>query len=110
MMTRLKEFFNPPPAAQVCAVCIPPGARLRIHGIPQRLQQAFCIGTTEDVTFTQLSAAVHTYRDAVRFQNGRELRLQELREGMEVTVVDLSMAEQVDLDVLRFEREYIPHR
>ena len=36
------------------------------------------------MTFTQISAAVNSYRDAVRFANGRELRLQELREGMRV--------------------------
>ena len=108
--TVLKEFFNPPAAAQVCAVCIPPGARLRLNSIPQRLQQAFGVGLSEEVTFTQLSEAVNTYRDAVRFGNGRELRLQELREGMAVTVLDLSAAEEVNLDVLRFEREFVHRR
>src|SRR5437763_8562680 len=29
----LKEFFNPPAASPVCAVCIPPGARLVVMSI-----------------------------------------------------------------------------
>jgi len=109
-ITVLKEFFNPPATAQVCAVCIPPGARLRVQSIPQRLQQAFTVGATEDVTFTQLTDAVNTYRDAIRFANGRELRLQELREGMPVSILDLSSAEEINLDVLRFEREFVHRR
>ena len=101
----LKEFFNPPVACPVPAVCIPPGARLRVQSIPQRLQQSLGVSPTEDVTFTQLSAAANTYRDGLRFANGRELRLQELREGMLVNILDLSCAEELDLETLRFERE-----
>jgi hypothetical protein len=52
------------------------------------------VGPVESVTFTQLSAAAHTYRDAVRFASGRQVRLQELHEGQRVEVVDLSMAEE----------------
>jgi hypothetical protein len=101
----LKEFFNPPAASPVCAVCIPPGARLRLQNIPQRLQQSLGVSPCEDVTFTQLSAAANTYRDAVRFGNGRDMRLQELREGMLVTVLDLSCAEELNLATLHLERE-----
>src|SRR5215471_2443597 len=101
----LKEFFNPPVACQVPAVCIPPGARLRVQNIPQRLQHTLGISGCEEVTFTQLSAAANTYRDALHFSNGRDLRLQELREGMLVQVLDLSCAEELDLDTLRLERE-----
>src|SRR6266853_6392903 len=78
--SNLKEFFNPPRVAVVPAVCIPPGARLRLQGIPARLQAELGVGSVADATFTQISAAVNSYRDAVRFANGRQLRLQELRE------------------------------
>ncbi len=61
-------------------------------------------GPEEEVTFTQISAAANSYRDAVRFANGREVRLQELREGQRVRVLDLSMAEELDLEILRQER------
>jgi hypothetical protein len=103
----LKEFFNPPVTCQVPAVCIPPGARLRVQGIPQRLQQTLGVTSSEEATFTQLSAAANTYRDALRFANGRDLRLQELREGMPVQVLDLSCAEELNLEALRFENEAI---
>lgn len=106
----LKEFFSPPEPEAVCAVCIPPGARLEIQDLPVRLQHEFAVGPVETVTFTQISAAVNTYRDAVRFCNGRELRLQELREGLHVRVVDLSLAGELDLQSLREERLQYPVR
>ncbi|HXS94976.1 MAG TPA: hypothetical protein VN736_10245 [Candidatus Limnocylindrales bacterium] len=106
----VKEFFNPPKTEPVAAVCIPPGARLQLQDIPARLQHEFCIGPIEDVTFTQISAAVNSYRDAVRFQNGREVRLQELREGQRVRVLDLSGAEELDLERLREERAEFSYR
>jgi hypothetical protein len=58
------------------------------------------VGPAEEVTFTQISAAARSYRDAVRFLNGREVRLQELREGQHVRVLDLSMAQELDLEAL----------
>jgi hypothetical protein len=100
----LKEFFNPPKVEPVPAVCIPPGARLQLHDIPVRLQHDVGVGPVENVTFTQITAAATSYRDAVRFSNGREVRLQELREGQRVRVLDLSMAEDLDLERLREER------
>jgi hypothetical protein len=106
----LKDFFNPPKTEPVPAVCIPPGARLRLQDIPARLQHELSVGPVEDVTFTQISAAVNSYRDAVRFANGREVRLQELREGQRVMVVDLSVAEELDLERLREERAEFSYR
>ena len=106
----LKDFFNPPKTEPVAAVCIPPGARLRLHDIPARLQHEMGVGPVEEVVFTQITAAVNSYRDAVRFPNGREVRLQELREGQHVQVMDLSGAEELDLDRLREERPEFAHR
>jgi hypothetical protein len=106
----LKAFFNPVRSEPVPAVCIPPGARLRLQDIPARLQHELGVCPDEEVTFTQISAAANSYRDAVRFRNGREVRLQELREGQRVTVVDLSMAEELDLEALRLERAEIAYR
>lgn len=106
----VKNFFNPPKTEPVPAVCIPPGARLRLQDIPARLQHDVGAGPVEDVTFTQITAAVNSYRDAVRFPNGREVRLQELREGQRVTVLDLSAAEELDLEKLREERAEFTYR
>jgi len=43
----LKDLFSPPESWSVCAVCIPPGARLQLQGIPARLQRQYGVGTME---------------------------------------------------------------
>ena len=68
------------------------------------------VAADEEVVFTQITAAANSYRDAVRFRNGREVRLQELREGQKVRVLDLSVAEELDLVRLREERAEFTHR
>ena len=75
------------------AVCIPPGARLMLLDVPKRLQHDLTVGPNEEVTFVQLSATPYQFRDAVRFTNGREIRLQELSEGMRVRVLKISLPE-----------------
>jgi hypothetical protein len=102
--SRLKAFLNPPKTAPVCAVCIPPGAHLRLDEIPPALQHEFRVSPTEEVTFTQTSAAVNTYRDAVRFSSGLEVRLQSLFPGQRVVVLDLGGAGPEFLDQLRLDR------
>lgn len=91
----IKAFFNPPDAQSIPAVCIPPGARLLVRDIPAKLQHEY--GFQEDVeeaVFTQVTAVVNTFRDAVRFQNGVEVLLQRFDEGQRVRVLDLSSAEE----------------
>jgi hypothetical protein len=94
--SRVKEFFDPPAARPVPAVCIPPGASLRLSDISTKLQGELGIGPAEDVTFTQLTAAANTFRDAVRFSNGREILLQRLREGQRVVVLCLGYGDGND--------------
>jgi hypothetical protein len=93
ILAKLKNFLSPPVWRPVAAVCIPPGARLWLGDIPDHVQRMMKVGPAEEVTFTQISAAVNSYRDAVQFCNGRQIRLQELREGQRVKVLDLSLAE-----------------
>jgi hypothetical protein len=69
------------------------------------MQQEFGIGPVEEVVFTQITAAANSYRDAIRLRTGREVRLQELREGQRMQVLDLSMAEELDLEKLRAREE-----
>ena len=78
------------------AVCIPPGARLRLRDIPEALQQGLGLNATEEVTFVQLSAEAYQYRDAVRFQNGREILLQRLGCGQQVEVLSLASGDIPD--------------
>jgi hypothetical protein len=90
MFTKLFTF---PFQRQVCAVCIPDGAKLMLYGIPRELQETYGVSSAEAVTFRQLSADAHTYRDAVEFGNGIRVRLQDLEEGQNVQVLALSSEE-----------------
>lgn len=76
------------------AVCVPPGARLRLMNIPEHLQRELGVASSEVVTFVQQSAEAFRYRDAVRFANGREILLQRLSCGQRVEVLALESAEQ----------------
>ena len=92
----LKTYFTPAgPEKAVCAVCIPPGARLLLRDIPEWLQRECDVCAAEGVTFTQISAEEYRHRDAVRFANGREALLQRLREGQRVDVLCLSAGEEL---------------
>ena len=94
----VRSWFEEPHVVhqQVCAVCIPPGARLIVSDIPYDLQRELGVSETEEVTFTQISANAHSYRDAIRLRNGRQVLLQALREGQRVHVLDLSLSEPAE--------------
>ena len=85
---RLKLFFTPTQRDSVHAVCMPPGAQLVVEDIPEQLHLAIGVGEIELVTFTRIKAP-GGYRDAVRFRNGCEIRLQELHEGQRMWVMNL---------------------
>ena len=89
----LKSFFEgPDQSAAVPAVCIPPGAQLIVTDIPAGLRRNYHLSPEEAAVFTQTSAEVQSYRDAIRFQNRFEVHLQDLREGMRVRVLSLTGA------------------
>jgi hypothetical protein len=73
--------------------------------IPNHLQQQFGVGTTEEVIFVQLSATPYQHRDAVRFNNGRQIRLQELSGGLRVRVLDVSLPDDFSFEPIREERK-----
>jgi len=77
------------------AVCIPPGARLQVDGIPAPLQKQFGVGPREEVTFVQLTAEPFRYRDALRFHNGQEVLLPKLSDGLKMEVLSLALVEEV---------------
>jgi hypothetical protein len=93
----IKAVVFPPTFAETPAVCIPPGARLRMTGIPAGLQRELDVREDETVTFTQTTAMANAYHDAVRFENGRQVLLQMLKEGQQVRVLALHQ-ESNDLD------------
>jgi hypothetical protein len=67
-------------------VCVPPGARLRLHEF----------GPCDTAIFTQISADEDRHRDALLFEDGRTLSLQLLPEGQTMTLLRLSSAEDVE--------------
>jgi hypothetical protein len=62
------------------AVCMAYDMKLRLEGIPERVQRAKCVSANEDVTFIRLENGPH--HDGVRFANGPEVTLQELGPGV----------------------------
>lgn len=102
----LKRSFDLPRTEPVCAVCIPPGARLLLRDVPEHLQRRLDIAPEEEVTFVQRSTEAYYYRDAVRFQNGREILLQSLATGQRVDVLCLSPGDFDEAAHQRLEEEY----
>lgn len=102
--SRFKRWFqgySPRWEAQnrIPAVCVPPGARLVVRDIPKRLQREMGVSETEEVVFVQITAEVNAYRDAIRFQNSRQVLLQELREGQRVRVLSTEVGELDPIEV-----------
>lgn len=65
-----------------------------MRDIPGAIRDSFGVANTEEVTFTQITAEAYAYRDAVRFKNGREILLQELKEGQRIKVLQLSFTSE----------------
>jgi hypothetical protein len=106
MTARLRNAWSnflgiPIPRKSQCvvAVCIPPGAHLRVWDIPEYLQREIDVRRTEEVTFTQITASPFQYRDAIRFRNGCQILLQRLEEGQRIRVLSLSVADFADLAI-----------
>lgn len=70
----------------------------------EEFRSHYGLDTEEVVTFEQVTPAVNTYRDALRFRNGRVLLLQVLNEGQQMTVVDLG---GVDIEPAAAVRELV---
>ena len=68
------------------AVCMECDMKLRLEGIPERVQRAKCVLANEDVTFARIEKGVH--HDGVRFGNGAEVTLQELGPGVKGSLYD----------------------
>ena len=105
---KLREIFFPEMAP---VVCLPHGARLRLRDIPDHLQYQLKVGKVEEVMFVQQSAEAYRHRDAVRFNNGREILVQLLECGQRAVVLSLkgweaeSVAAAVTYDELPMQEE-----
>jgi hypothetical protein len=77
----------------VTAVCIPPGARLRVSHLPRYSRQAAFLAPSDELTFVELDVPENRYRDALRFACGSVLLLQCVEEGVCFQVVSTDSAE-----------------
>jgi hypothetical protein len=68
------------------AVCMECDMKLRLEGIPERVQRAKRVSANEDATFTRIEKGFH--HDGVRFANGAEVTLQELGPGVKGFLYD----------------------
>jgi hypothetical protein len=69
------------------AVCVQYDTRLYLERIPASLQASLGIGATAEATFIRLDHGA--YRDAVRFDNGKKVTLQQLQPGVSVVVTSV---------------------
>jgi hypothetical protein len=76
----------------ISAVCLPPGARLRMTHIPADLRRRWLLRTVEDVRFT-VTGDLERYRDAIRFANGKMLLLQMIPERVCFMVLSMGSDE-----------------
>jgi hypothetical protein len=79
---------------------------LLLRDIPKGLQQQFGVRGTEEVAFVQRSATPYQFRDAVRFNNGREILLQQLQCCQRVEVLSLSSGDFEHEGHRRLEEDY----
>jgi len=86
----LVGLFEMKEEPRVPAVCVPPGTLLLLRDIPASLMQEYDVLSNEQVTFTQATTDAYSYRDSVRFRNGRQISLQALQEGQRVRNLDQS--------------------
>ena len=89
----VKRWLDPSVKNDIPAVCIPPGARLLMHSIPNHFQRKLKVRPVEEVTFVQLSASAYEYRDAIQLGDGRNVILQDVPEGVLFIVLSLVLRE-----------------
>jgi hypothetical protein len=67
------------------AVCVPYETRLTIDGVSRDLQTLCGVPAIADAVFVRLDHGA--YRDGLRFENGREVSLQQLGTGVGVSIM-----------------------
>lgn len=85
--TQLKSWFFPRRHHGPVAVCLPPGARIRLSPVGARLRGEFNLSETEDAVFPQFNASDFAYRDGLRLRDGEQILLQHLPPGQRARVI-----------------------
>lgn len=98
LWSTLRTFFAAPAVRPpIPAVCIPPGARLKVQSVPKRTRRTLHTEQGEELTFTQVSASWNQFRDALRTTSGQETLLQAVGVGLQIQVMNLALAGEVQL-------------
>ena len=114
----LKRFIPSRNKAVVPAVCIPPGARLRMYTSPSHSLRHMGVRPIEEVTFVQATATPFQYRDGIELRNGLRILLQVLPEGVRFDVLSTDadksesgpVVSEVERILADFDREASAHR
>ena len=81
----LRSRRNGPPA-----VCVPPGAHVRLEPVDCGLRQRLGLEESEEAVFIQLTADEFSHRDGLQFRNGGLVSLQEVPTGQRAYIVSTS--------------------
>jgi hypothetical protein len=75
--------------SSVCAICVPPGARVILKDISVEMQRDLGLCPEEGGRFIETSIDVLRHRDAIQLANGLVIPLQQLHEGQRVEILSL---------------------
>ena len=85
----LLSRLRPSALSNVCAICVPPGARLILKDISLEMQRDLGVCPEEGGKFIETSIEALRHRDAILLANGLVIPMQQLREGQRVEVLSL---------------------
>jgi hypothetical protein len=88
------------------AVCMAYDTRLELKNIRRDVQLGLGIPETAEATFARIEGGPH--HDGVRFNNGREITLQQLGPGVSASVIDALTRPVVPAPAPKFERALEP--
>ena len=86
----MREWLLPRQTRRLPAVCIPPGTLLQLSEVPVDTQAFLSIGSSEIVTFDEISSRSYSYRDALCLSDGTRVLLQDLPAGIHALVLPAS--------------------
>jgi len=87
---QLRSWFLPRRHDGPKAVCIAPGARLTLKAVEHELCERLGLEECEQAVFIQVTADDLSYRDGLRFRNGRQILVQGLPPGQRVRIISTS--------------------
>lgn len=90
------------------AVCMACDTRLALSNVPQHIQELTGASERSEATFVHVAAG--PYRDGVRFDNGREISLQQLGPGVKAWIADDVVRPEPKRETVAHTREFEPVR